>query len=126
MLDKLFVELEEKLEKVDVREVHGIVMGTLMKGYDFRKIGEVQFNDGGMPSSQVHRTGFYHDDEDITIVIESTQDYHSVVENNVTSYEPEHVVRVEAFEGLVESSEDLEFLGHFDCLGTLVKTEFEN
>lgn len=126
MLEKLFVELEEKLEKVDVREVHSIVMGTLMKGYDFRKIGEVQFNDGGMPSSQVHRTGFYHDDEDITIVIESTQHWHPVVSGNSTSYEPEYVVRVEAFEGLVESSEDLEFLGSFECLDALVKTEFEN
>ena len=42
--------------KGGLKNVHSIVMGTLIKGF-LKKIGQVQFNDGGMPNSQVHRTG---------------------------------------------------------------------
>lgn len=122
MIKRLYAELQEKMESTDFAEVYSVVVGTLLKGYKFKKTGQASFNDGGMPSSQVDRMGFHHEGEDVTVILETTQDYHPVVENNRTHYESEFVIRVRFKEGKVA---DLEFCGNLEDIKVLERRERE-
>lgn len=117
MIKKFIKELERKFDDTEFDRLFPVLEGTIRKGYKFIKTSEVSFSDGGMPSGNIHRSGFFNPDLQVTLVLESSQDWEDIYnpETDQIEWWDYHHIRVFLYDRDIPfTNDDLYWLGGFE------------
>ena len=127
MLKRFIKELEKKFNDIEFDELFPILEETVQK-YKFVETCAISISDGGMPSGNIYRVGFFNPTLQVVVVLESSQDWED-------KYNPEtdqiewwdfHHIRVHLYNSDVPfTNDDLYWLGGFEKFFSLARNNKE-
>lgn len=124
VLREFLTQLERQFSNIEFDRLFPILEGTIYKRYKFVKTSEVSFSDGGMPSGNIHRSGFFNPDLQVVVVLESSQDWDDIYNPETDQVEWKDFNHTSIYlynSDIPFTNDDLYWLGRFEEFFFLTK-----
>ena len=116
VLREFLKQLEKQFNNTEFDRLFPVLEET-RKRYKFIKTSAISFSDGGMPSGNIYRVGFFNPDLQVALVLESSQDWEDVCnpETDQIEWWDYHHIRVYLYNSDIPfTNDDLYWLGRFE------------
>lgn len=117
VLREFLTQLERQFSNIEFDRLFPVLEETIRKRYKFIKTSAISFSDGGMPSGNIYRVGFFNPDLQVALVLESSQDWEDICnpETDQIEWWDYHHIRVYLYNSDIPfTNDDLYWLGRFE------------